>query len=192
MLVNVSDKEEEHSLKLQFRELVEHYSKNGRKRIASYLGELSDYKMNNILFLVESQMEQSGASQAAIKRLFFIMIEALQNVIYHGEQDTTGFTSAFAVVGKDKNLYTLHAGNLILNKNLESVKMKMQQAKAMDERTIRIKTREILFRKKVSVKEAGLGLLTIAQKSNHTVDFEFFPFNNSMSLLSFQASVLDS
>lgn len=193
MLVNINDKEEDNSLKIKFRELVDHYSKGGRKRIASYLGELSDYKMNNILFLVESQMEQLGASQTAIKRLFFIMIEALQNVIYHGEQDTTGFTSAFVVVGKVKNLYTLHAGNLVLNENLESVKTKVQQVKAMNEQTLKIKTREILFKKGHPVKEgAGLGLLTISQKSNNNIDFECLPFNNYLSLFSFKVSVLDN
>lgn len=190
MQVNVNDKEEDNPLKAKFRELVDFYSKDGNKRIASYLGELTDYKMNNILFLVESQMEQLGASQAAIKKLFFIMIEALQNAIYHGEQDSAGFTSVYVVVGKEKNCYTLHAGNLVFKEDVEGVKAKIEKAKTMDNDTIKSKTRELLFKEGYSIKGgAGLGLLTIAQKADNSIDYEITPFNDSLSLFAFSASV---
>ncbi len=190
MLVNINDTEDHNSLKVKFGELIDYYSKPPRTKIASYLGELSDYKMNNILFLVESQMELLGASQTAIKRLFFIMIEALQNAIYHGEKDNTGFASIFVVVGKEKNLYTLHVGNLLLNEHLEAVKTNVQKAKGMDEQAIKSKTRELLFKEGYSIKGgAGLGLMTIVQKSNNNIDFEIIPFNDSVSLFSFRASV---
>lgn len=190
MQVNVNNEEEQNALKAKFRELVDYYSKGENKRIASYLGELTDYKMNNILFLVESQMEQLGASQAAIKKIFFIMIETLQNAIYHGEKDSAGFTSTFVIVGKEKSMYVLHVGNLVFNEDVEDVKTKMMKAKTMDGETLKSKTRELLFKDGYSIKGgAGLGLLTIAQKAGNSIDFEITPFNDSLSLLVFRASV---
>lgn len=190
MLVNVNNKEEDNALKAKFKELVDYYSTDNRKRIASYLGELTDYKMNNILFLVESQMEQLGGSQSAIKKLFFIMIESLQNAIYHGEKDSTGFTSTFVVVGKDKTQYVLHVGNLVFNEDIDNVKTKMEKAKSMDEATIKDKTRELLFKDGYSIKGgAGLGLLTIAQKAGNNIDFEIKPFADGLSLFTFRAAV---
>ncbi len=191
MQISINNNEETNIARVRFRQLVDHYSKDGRSRIASYIGELSDYKMSNLLYMVESQMEQMGANPASIKKLFFIMIEALQNAIYHGEKDNTGFTSCFVVVGKSGHEYTVHVGNLVKESEKLKVNEYLVKAQMMDLQTIKNKTREMLFRDGISGKGgAGLGLLTIAQKSEKNFDFEFEKFNSDLYLLTLKASVL--
>ena len=74
-------------LNSRYRELSDHFKTSGRKVIASHMGEITQDKVSALAYLVESQMEQQGVSKSAVKKIFNIVIETLQNILLHGEAD---------------------------------------------------------------------------------------------------------
>lgn len=162
-----------------------------RKIIVSHIGELDQDKVNTISTLVETQMEYLGVSKSAIKKIFNIVIETLQNICIHGEKDNNGYQMTYFIIGKHNNEFTIYSGNIVNNSVAEKLNKRLNSIKSLSDSDLKKQYMDVLSNGELSSKGgAGLGFLTIALKSNNNIDFDFEMLNKEYSLFSLQSKVL--
>jgi len=162
-----------------------------RKIIVSHIGELDQDKVNTISTLVETQMEYLGVSKSAIKKIFNIVIETLQNICIHGEKDNNGYQMTYFIIGKHNNEFTIFSGNIVNNTVAEKLNKRLNSIKSLGDSDLKRQYMDVLSNGELSSKGgAGLGFLTIALKSNNNIDFDFEMLNKEYSLFSLQSKVL--
>jgi anti-sigma regulatory factor (Ser/Thr protein kinase) len=190
MLVNSPGNTEAEVFDSNFRKLAEYFSVPGKKLVISHCGELSQEKISNISTLVEDQLLTMEVSKGAMKKMFNIVIEALQNILLHGEKDGNGVQHCYIVIGQDESELTIFTGNLVSNINVERMRQRLEGIKSLDEKALKGKYMEVLSNGELSAKGgAGLGFLTIALKSGNNIKFDFRSVNDSVSLFSLQSKV---
>lgn len=162
-----------------------------KKIIVSHIGELDQDKVNTISTLVETQMEYLGVSKSAIKKIFNIVIETLQNICIHGEKDNNGYQMTYFIIGKHNNEFTIFSGNIVNNTIAEKLNKRLNSIKSLGDSDLKRQYMDVLSNGELSSKGgAGLGFLTIALKSNNNIDFDFEMLNKEYSLFSLQSKVL--
>jgi len=167
------------------------YTGDDKKILVSHVGELDQDKVNTISSLVETQMENLGVSKSAVKKIFNIVIETLQNICLHGEKDNNGYQMTYFIIGKNQNEFTIFSGNIITNIGAEKLNIRLNSVKSLNDVELKKQYMEVLSNGELSAKGgAGLGFLTIALKSGNNMDFEFQVLNKEYSLFTLQSKVL--
>jgi hypothetical protein len=162
-----------------------------KKIIVSHIGELDQDKVNTISTLVETQMEYLGVSKSAIKKIFNIVIETLQNICIHGEKDNNGYQMTYFIIGKHLNEFSIFSGNIVSNSVAEKLNKRLNAIKSLSDTDLKKQYMDVLSNGELSAKGgAGLGFLTIALKSSNNIDFDFETLNKEYSLFSLQSKVL--
>ncbi len=190
MDLNKSGSVEESIFTAKVSSIKSAYSAADSKIIVSHIGELDQNKVNSISSLVETQMEYLGVSKSAVKRIFNIVIETLQNICLHGEKDNNGYQMTYFIIGKIQNDFTIFSGNIITNLMAEKLNKRLNSIKSLSDTDLKKQYIEVLSNGELSAKGgAGLGFLTIALKSSNNIDFEFQMLNKEYSLFSLQSKV---
>lgn len=173
-----------------FRELSAYFSEPERKLVVSHIGELNQEKISELSVQVEEQLMAMGISKGALRKMFNIVIEALQNILLHGEKDKDGFQHSYIIIGQENGALTLCTANLVSNKRVSSMRERLEGIKALDEKSLKGRYMEVLSNGELSDKGgAGLGFLTIALKSGNNIEFHFRNVNDVVSLFSLQSKV---
>lgn len=157
-----------------------------------YRGGMSIELSNKILSLAETNMENFSESSATKKKVYFIMLESLQNITRHQdtsiEKDTDN--SSFFVIQRLANDYYITSGNTVENKNIESLKSKLSKVNSLDKESLKEYYKEILSQGELSTKGgAGLGLIEMARKSGNKLAYDFKEINTDFSNFYFQIKV---
>jgi hypothetical protein len=167
------------------------YSGSEKKAVVVHIGELDQDKVNSISNLVETQMENFGVSKSAVKKIFNIVIETLQNICLHGEKDNNGYQMTYFIIGRvNNNEFNIHSGNIITSLQAERLNRRLNSIKSLNDADLKKQYMDVLSNGELSSKGgAGLGFLTIALKSNNNMDFEFHMLNKEYSLFSLHSKV---
>lgn len=166
------------------------YTGADKKIIVSHIGELDQDKVNTIASMVESQMENLGVSKSAVKKIFNIVIETLQNICLHGEKDNNGYQMTYFIIGKFNNEYTIHSGNIVTNQAAESLSRRLNSIKSLSDSDLKKRYLDVLSNGELSAKGgAGLGFLTIALKSQNNMSFDLELLNKEYSLFSLLSKI---
>lgn len=166
------------------------YAGDEKKIIVSHISELDQDKVNSISTLVENQMENLGVSKSAVKKIFNIVIETLQNICLHGEKDNNGYQMTYFIIGKNNNEFTIFSGNIVTSSAAEKLNIRLNGIKSLSDTDLKKQYMDVLSNGELSAKGgAGLGFLTIALKSSNNMDFEFEVLNKEYSLFSLQSKL---
>lgn len=143
-----------------------------------YRGGFSQNLTRKILALAESNLQKLVDKSSLQNRIYFIMVEGLQNVTRH--QDTvntnTGVNdySGIFAIQKQGSRYLITTGNLIVNSKVDSLKQKLERVNSLDRDELKKLHKEILSTGELSDKGgAGLGLIEMARKSGNKLLFDF-------------------
>ena len=170
---------------LKFQDFKKKHSIETSTFFISHFGELSQEMVNEISMETEQKMMKSGDKKIVIKKAFNILIEGLQNIRLHGAKDKNGVQTSFLKIAKQDSNYKILIGNLVENKNVDTIKSKidlinnsnLDQIKEMYVNTL---TNGIISKKG----GAGLGFITMAMKSKNNLDFNFALINDEISCFS--------
>lgn len=166
------------------------YSGGDKKAVVVHIGELDQDKVNSISNLVETQMENFGVSKSAVKKIFNIVIETLQNICLHGEKDNNGYQMTYFIIGRINNEFNIHSGNIVTSLQGERLNRRLNSIKSLNDADLKKQYMDVLSNGELSSKGgAGLGFLTIALKSSNNMDFEFQMLNKEYSLFSLHSKV---
>ncbi|MES2285258.1 MAG: SiaB family protein kinase [Bacteroidota bacterium] len=157
-----------------------------------YRGGFSIDLSNKILSLAETNMENFSESSSTKKKVYFIMLESLQNITRHQDVKTQESTdnSSFFVIQRLENDYYITSGNIIENKNIDSLKSKLSKVNSLDKESLKEYYKEILAQGELSKKGgAGLGLIEMARKSGNKLSYDFKEIDTELSNFYFQIKV---
>ncbi len=157
-----------------------------------YRGDISDNLTNKILSLAEIDMEHISEPATLRKKVYFIMVESLQNITRHQElpdKPNVDSSSFFVIqrLGKD---YYITSGNIVENKKIEYLKSNLNKINSLDKEHLKEYYKEILSQGEFSSKGgAGLGFIEMARKSGNKLAYDFKKINDEFSHFYFQTAV---
>lgn len=138
--------------------------------------ELSEYNLNN------------NADLSRIKsRVSFLMAECFQNIVRHGENkdenDNRENLPGFFATKNIGNTYFITSGNLIDKNNIQHLESHLKHVNSLNKDELKELYRTVIETEGLSEKGgAGLGLIEMARKSGHRIEYAFEEYNNDLSI----------
>jgi len=161
-----------------------------KRIILSNFGDLSEDGVDAILMMVENKLESQGEPRMLIKRIFTVVVESLQNIRIHASRTNSAKDTSFIIIAKENGDYKVIVANLADNNLVENIKTKLLKVTALNERALKKVYLNSLAMGKLSVKGgAGLGILTIALKSNNNLKFNFEKVNEDLTFFNMDIKV---
>lgn len=170
--------------------LTKYVSKDSLEYI--YRGNVNSAIAENILSLAENNIGQSREKILIRKRIYFIMVECLQNITRHQEKitDRKNENEGLFIMRKKTYAYYITSGNLVKNDTIESLKAKIEKINNLDAESLKEYSRQILDNGTFSSKGgAGLGLIEMARKSGRKFRYEFVKLDDEYSFFYLHLSI---
>jgi hypothetical protein len=161
----------------------------------TYRGSFTTKITDTILSLTEANLQNDNVEKKIRKRVFFIIVEGLQNVTRHQSSDDSdelaGYPGLFVVQYKSDGYY-ITTGNLIKTTHQNTIKTQIDKINSLDESQLKNYSLEILDEGEFSEKGgAGLGLIEIARKSGSKLIYDFEPVNDDFSFFYMHTKIID-
>lgn len=156
----------------------------------NFNGLINQEGLINFLSIIEGQMLKCPDTK---KRIFYIMVEMLQNIINHADNYTSqpdGMPGVFNLKEGLKKFYLI-TGNYILNKKIKNLKSKIEHINSLNNNELNelYNTNLLDFDTKVS-KKKGLGIIDLRLKSDSRLGYSFKQVDNDYSLFTLQTKII--
>jgi len=147
-------------------------------------GHFSDDIERQVLSLTETRIYEEEIEPKMQRKIFSIMVECLQNISkYKSGSDIEkdlGIPVAM-IVTEDKGIRII-TGNIINNRRIPSLRDKLNTVNRYDKEGLKELYRIFLAGDEVKPEHTGiLGLINIARKSGHKLEYDFDPVNKEYS-----------
>ena len=159
--------------------------------VMSFKGEFNQELINAILLLSSNKDHLNEQSNVIKNRIFSIIVECLQNICKHGADDVSRseIKPGIILISKEMRTVFISTGNLMLNREVEMLKKKIDHLKGLSQEEIKALSKKTMLTATLSAKSgAGLGLITIARKSNK-IDYQIKKLNEQLSFFSLEVSI---
>jgi hypothetical protein len=154
-----------------------HRTMMSQKLILVYQGDFTQETTKSILAMAERTIDSSGEESSIKRKVFNVMVEALQNIVKHSDELVDGETRSHAaifLIGREANRYTIMSGNPIRKKNTAHLQAQLERINGLDKDGLKDLYKEIIKNTTISEKGgAGLGFVDMARKSGEKLEFEF-------------------
>jgi len=159
--------------------------------LVSHFGELSQNVISNLEGNVEEKITSLEISKGPIKKIFFISVETLQNMLIHGQKTNEGEQHNFFILAKNTVNIQIISANLVSNTSIPSLEKQVNVINSFeDEKSLKAYYLEHLENNTLSEKGgAGLGFITIAMKSGNKLSVDFQKINDQFSLFTLTSVV---
>jgi len=184
----------EHTLSIE-RKLSERFEErygriqNDQKStvIFSYIGDLVEGMTYTISNKIEEILLEKEVKKSIVKKLFSIVIEGLQNIRLHGEFDDEGQKLAAFICWKSHEKFYLSFSNLIDQSAQENLISAIAAINAMDKISLKQHYISIMSNGIMSkAGGAGLGLITMAMKSDNDIITKFTNIEMDLCIVDFK------
>ena len=149
--------------------------------ILVYQGDFTQESTKSILSMAERNLDSSGEDSSIKRKVFNVMVEALQNIVKHSDELVDGQVRSHAaifLIGKEANRYSIMSGNPVRISNVEKLKKTLEHINGLDKDGLKELYKEIIKNTTISEKGgAGLGFVDMARKSGGKLEFEFPAMN---------------
>ena len=160
-------------------DIFDYYRKMDRGSIIlSYKGNVTSELLTSVLQIMESKMERLNEPVRLKKKVYNVMVEALQNLYHHldrGQNNGTDpFSTVMFIIGKVQDEYSILTGNYINEEKKNLLKTKLDYINSLDEAELKEFYKNVLNNGIRSEKGGGgLGMIDIARKSGHQLEYNF-------------------
>jgi hypothetical protein len=159
--------------------------------LVSHYGELSQAVISNLEGSVEEKITSLDISKGPIKKVFFISVETLQNMLLHGQKNNEGEQHNFFILVKNGTQLKVISSNLVANTSIPALEKQINTINSFDdEKALKSYYLEHLENNTISEKGgAGLGFITIGMKSGNKLKVDFQKINDQFSLFTLTSAV---
>ncbi|MBT1702798.1 SiaB family protein kinase [Chryseosolibacter indicus] len=158
-----------------------HQTMMSQKLILVYQGDFTQETTKSILAMAERNIDSSGEDSSIKRKVFNVMVEALQNIVKHSDELIDGTIhnhSAIFLIGRESTRYTIMSGNPIRKENIGPLKDKLERINSLDKEGLKDLYKEIIKNTTISDKGgAGLGFVDMARKSGDRLEYTFPEMN---------------
>jgi hypothetical protein len=165
--------------------------KNGNEVLLAYDGVLNVDTISRLETEVEGKVTALAIPKGPLKKIFFISVEALQNMLIHGGKDELGHQHNYFILSKNQSKVEIVTANLVPNAVIERLKGDVERLNSFnDPAELKGYYMEHLEKNEISDKGgAGLGFITIAMKSGNKLGYAFDKISESLSLFMLKSTV---
>ncbi len=155
-------------------------------------GNVTSRLNDHTLSLAEDNFSHSDAPLKLKRRVFYVMIECLQNITKH--QDTAGFGlnqgQGLFVLRQIDDAYIISSGNVVDNSKVDILRDRLKNVNYQDNDELGALYKKVLYEGSLSPKGgAGLGLIDIARKAGSKLAYDFKAIGVKQSFFYFQTKV---
>jgi hypothetical protein len=163
------------------------------KVILIYEGDFTQETTKSILTMAERNLESSGEESGIKKKIFNVMVEALQNIVKHSDDTRDGELATHAaifLIGHAKSQYSIMSGNPVRNDNIANLKNALDKINSLDKDGLKELYKDIIKNTSLSEKGgAGLGFVDMARKSGEKLEWAFIPMNDESSFFCLKVNI---
>jgi hypothetical protein len=164
----------------------EYYSQlNSKDVLLSYMGSVTSDIINKVLENIENKLADLNEEIKIRKKIYNVMVESLQNLYHHIEELPVEITGTeekklgIVVIKKYENKYKIITGNFVKSSRIKPLKDKIDKINSLSQDELKDMYKFILNHQKLTAKGGGgLGLVDIARKTGHKLEYTFQNLNN--------------
>ena len=151
--------------------------------ICQQIGTFSQDILISFVSILERQMIQSVESKTTKNRLIYLVIECIQNIMFHSDKLPENHQFAYLIVSKNSLGYSIYTSNSVQSIQIPEFVKKIDLLMAAKKDSL-----SDLFLSKIKKQElnnrghAGLGLLTIIDKSGKNFNYKVSEMTSNYSL----------
>lgn len=158
--------------------------------ILVYEGEFTQEITKSVLAMAERNMDSVGEESSIKRKVFNVMVECLQNIVKHSEEETSKRNTAIFMIGKQDQEYIITSGNPIKKDSIERLKSRLEQINSLDKDGLKALYKDIIKNSDISEKGgAGLGFVDMARKSGQKLEFDFEKIDDETSFFSLRTTI---
>lgn len=159
--------------------------------ICNHLGTFSQSMLISIVSLIERALNSYGESDRLKKRLIYIVIECVQNIIYHSNKQSDNHQLAYLVLAKNDKGYVLYSSNSMEVSYVNDLVIKLDELlKVKPDILSKVFTKKISNPNIDESNRGGIGLLTMIEKSEKNFQYEILKVSNTYALFIIQINLL--
>ncbi|MDF1575823.1 MAG: SiaB family protein kinase [Bacteroidales bacterium] len=164
---------------------------NNKKAIIDFEGSISFEIMEKLLNQLKSARQFNALRKPVRKRVYGTVVESIDNIFKYaipfqthgGDLDRPPQIQVREQGGK----FIVSAGNLIRNKQVEDLKYKLDRINQMDDDALKSLYEEVINKEATEEdRGAGLGLITMAMRTDEAIRYQFEPAGPDHSYFSMQ------
>jgi len=161
--------------------------------ILIYEGDFTHETTKSILSMAERNLESSGEESGIKKKIFNVMVEALQNIVKHSDDTKDGESihhAAIFLIGHEQCQYSIMSGNPVRKENVPPLKAALERINSLDKDGLKELYKEIIKNTTISDKGgAGLGFVDMARKSGEKLEWSFVDMNSEFSFFCLKVNI---
>lgn len=143
-----------------------------------FRGTIDEKITAGILGLAEVSLEEQEDNTKLNKKIYYILIEGLQNITRH-QSATNTFNEGLVVIQKRGNDYIITTGNTCVKEDIKKIKSTLNKVNNLSHEELNAYYRQILSNNTFTQRGgAGLGLIEIARKSGNKIAYDFQKISN--------------
>jgi len=158
------------------------------KLIASHEGVITSDNISDFLMKVEDSLSKASENPKKIKKVYNILVEALQNLFHHQATPPGGFMSSIGmhgesysfctVVKEGESSYKMTTGNFVSVATAKSLKERIEQLNSLSHDELKNLYKIVLDNNEFTEKGGGgLGFIEMARKSGNKFGYDFVQYN---------------
>jgi hypothetical protein len=163
------------------------------KLILAYEGDFSQPIVRNVLQMAEKNLEISGIHVQLRKKVFNIMVECLQNILKHADDEPAAddiTNSSIFMIGRVNDTYSILSGNPVHVMKVQEIKNRIDSINEMNTLQQREEYLKIIATGNMTAQGgAGLGFLDMTRKSGQPLEYNFNQLDEHTYFFTLKCSV---
>lgn len=144
------------------------------KVYVAYEGLFDQEIVKGFLSITENSLAEQGVQDGVKKKLFNVMMEALQNICKHQASAADQRTSAIFVLSGDEKNYYVQTGNLIGEEKVNDLQAYLNKLNALNADELKELYKTVRMQSTISeVGGAGLGFIDMIRKTGNALRYNF-------------------
>ena len=162
--------------------------------ILGYKGEVDFETIDLLLGRLKKLSEYQAIKRSVQKRVYSTFVECMENIYKHNITESLNVNGKtilpYINLGKQDDKYIINTGNVIADKSINKLRKRLEQIGQLDKEGLKALYANIIDKEFISDEEgAGLGLITIALKTEHKINYNFTSLNDHYSYFEMNISI---
>lgn len=164
-----------------------HHAMTEQNIMLVYEGEVTQTITKAFTSMTEKGFEESGTDSAKTqKRVYHVMVECLQNICKHADEESSGEPDSSGrglfMVSNNSEKYTVTTGNVVANDKVDIIKGLIERFNGLSPEEIKTEYKRMIKESRLSEKAgAGLGFIDIVKKTGNKIEYHFEKINDKTS-----------
>lgn len=158
-----------------------------------YVGDVTPAVTRNFTIATEESLLRQDESGPVQRKVFNVMVEALQNISRHADlitSDPDEMRRGVVIISHSDEAYSIVTGNLIRSDKVPQLRERLDDINGMDRSQLSAAYREQITNGHINENGgAGLGFIDIAKKSGNKIDYRFHEIGDELPGFSFFLSI---